>query len=74
MMKVVPLPSELSTRSLPQWSSMICLQTLKPSPVPPWPAWSGVFVVKKGSKILRRVCGAMPFPESVIAISASPIS
>jgi outer membrane protein assembly factor BamB len=40
-----PLPTTLSTRMRPWCCSMICRQTLRPRPLPPWPFSSGSLVV-----------------------------
>src|SRR5262245_9394458 len=66
MVNVLPLPSAVSTLK-PQPISFANSYTMdRPNPVPRWV--ENAFVVKNGSKMRGRICGAMPQPSSCTAM------
>ena len=60
----LPLPGWLSTTILPPCWSTILEQMAKPRPTP------SAFVVKKGLKMVSMILGSMPYPRSIMEISA----
>ena len=62
MVKVVPIPSSLSTLIFPPYLATIVYTMLSPRPVP----FPCSLVVKKGSKILCNCSLGIPHPASEI--------
>ena len=60
MVKVLPMPSLLTTDMLPPHSSSVVRAKCSPSPVPS----PGGLVVKNGSKIWSKFSSDMPLPVS----------
>ena len=56
ILKTVPFPGALSTRTLPWWLSIILKLTIRPSPLP------FLFVVKKGCPSFSNFSSDMPLP------------